>query len=62
MTKHSLYKTKLNDFVMGELSKIEQEEIKAHLNECSECSENINLLKETLEIFSAPDFDMPLHF
>lgn len=59
MTKHSLYKTKLNDFVMGELSKNEQEEIKAHLNECSECSENINLLKETLEIFSAPNFDMP---
>ena len=59
MTKHSLYKTKLNDFVMGELSKIEQEEIKAHLNECSECSGNINLLNKTLEIFSAPDFDMP---
>ena len=59
MTKHSLYKTKLNEFVMGELSKNEQEEIKAHLNECSECSESIDALKETLEIFSAPDFDMP---
>ncbi|TFB11285.1 zf-HC2 domain-containing protein [Candidatus Marinimicrobia bacterium MT.SAG.4] len=59
MTNHSLYKTKLDDFVMGELSKIEQEEIKAHLNECSECSESINLLKETLKIFSAPNFDMP---
>ncbi|TFB11924.1 zf-HC2 domain-containing protein [Candidatus Marinimicrobia bacterium MT.SAG.3] len=59
MTNHSLYKTKLNDFVMEELPKNEQEEIKAHLNECSECSESINLLKETLMIFSAPNFDMP---
>ena len=59
MKDHGLYKSKLNDFVMGDLSKNEHEEIKAHLNECSECSENIVSLKETLEIFSAPNFDMP---
>lgn len=59
MENHALYKSKLNDFVMGELSKGEHEEIKDHLNECSECSEDIVSLKETLEIFSTPNFDMP---
>ena len=59
MENHALYKSKLNDFVMGELSKSEHEEIKDHLNECSQCSENIVSLKEALEIFSAPNFDMP---
>ncbi len=59
MENHTLYKSKLNDFVMGELSKSEHEEIKDHLNECSDCSEYIVSLKETLEIFSAPNFDMP---
>ena len=59
MKKHSLYKSKFNDFVIGELSKNEQEEIFNHLKECTECSENIVSLKETLEIFSAPNFDMP---
>lgn len=59
MEEHTLHKLKLNDFVMGKLSKSEHEEIKTHLNECSECSENIVSLKETLEIFSAPNFDMP---
>lgn len=59
MKNHRHYKSKLNDFVIGELSKGEHEEIKAHLSECSECSENIVLLKETLDIFSAPHFDMP---
>jgi len=44
---------------MGELSKSEHEEIKDHLKECSECSENIVSLKETLEIFSTPNFDLP---
>ncbi len=51
MKEHTLYKSKLNDFAMGELSKSEHEELKAHLNECSECSGNIDSLKETLEIF-----------
>ena len=59
MENHSLYKSKLNDFVIGELSKDEHEEIKAHLDECFECSNNIASLKETLEIFSTPNFDMP---
>ena len=59
MENHALYKSKLNDFVIGELSKSEHEEIKDHLNECSECSEDIVSLKETLEIFLTPNFDMP---
>ena len=59
MENHTLYKSKLNDFVMGELSKSEHEEIKDHLKECSECSENIVSLKETLETFSTPNFDLP---
>ena len=45
MTKNSIYKTKLNDFVMGELSKNEQEAIQAHHNECSKYSANINVLQ-----------------
>ena len=59
MDNHTLYKSKLSDFVMGELSKNEYEEIKVHLTKCSECSENIVSLKETLEIFSSPNFGMP---
>ena len=59
MKNHTLYKSKLYDFVMGKLSKNEHEEINAHLNKCAECTENIVSLNETLKIFSLPNFDMP---
>ena len=59
MENHTLYKSRFHDFLLGELPKNEHEEITAHLNKCPECTESLVSLKETLEIFSLPNFDMP---
>ncbi len=59
MKKHAYSESNLNEFVMGELSLDAQEEIRAHVKGCSECAESIVSIKETLGIFSSPNFDMP---
>ena len=59
MKKHAYSASNLNEFVMGELSLDAQEEIKAHVKGCSECAESIVSIKDTLGVFSSPNFDMP---
>ena len=59
MNSHDYFKSKLSEFATGELSTETEEELKSHITECPECSNSVASLKETLNTFSIPIYEMP---
>jgi len=57
--KHSLFESKLTEYVLGELEGKESNEFRNHLDGCEECATNFELLKKVLNVYGTVPFEMP---